>query len=345
MVSRPQPGVTGKRDRMFAGEPINTTENRAVLHIALRNRSNRADPRRRQGCDAGCQARARRYAAISPTASARARSPRRTARRITDVVNIGIGGSDLGPAMTTLALAPYHDGPRLHFVSNVDGAHLADTLKPLDPATTLFLIASKTFTTIETMTNAHTARALDRQASGRNGGRRAFRRHLDRARQGQGLRHRRRAHLRLLGLGGRALFGVVGDRPAADDRHRAARISPTSSPAPMPWTSISAPRRCEQNLPIILGLIGVWHRNVCGYATRAVIPYDQRLSRLPAYLQQLDMESNGKSVARDGRPARDRDRPGRVGRARHQWPACLLPAHPSGHQRHPGRIPDRGAGA
>ena len=141
--------VAKKRDAMFAGDIINNTEKRAVLHTALRNQS--AAPVMVAGRDVMDDVRG--------VLAAMARfSDEVRASDITDVVNIGIGGSDLGPAMTTLALAPYHEGPRLHYVSNVDGAHIADTLKTLNPATTLFLIASKTFTTIETMTNAKTAR-------------------------------------------------------------------------------------------------------------------------------------------------------------------------------------------
>src|SRR5205085_7129689 len=150
-------GVESLRDRMFAGEPINVTENRAVLHIALRNRSNR--PILVDGKDVmpevnGTLDRMRSFAARVRDGTASAGD----GERFTDVVNIGIGGSDLGPAMATLAMRPYHDGPRLHFVSNIDSAHLADTIAGLDPGTTLFLIASKTFTTIETMTNAQSAR-------------------------------------------------------------------------------------------------------------------------------------------------------------------------------------------
>ena len=141
--------VARKRDAMFAGAIINTTEGRAVLHTALRNQSK--SPVMVAGKDVMPEVRGVLAAMAKFAEGVRA-------SEITDVVNIGIGGSDLGPAMTTLALAPYHDGPRLHYVSNVDGAHIADTLKTLNPATTLFLIASKTFTTIETMTNAKTAR-------------------------------------------------------------------------------------------------------------------------------------------------------------------------------------------
>ena len=156
--------------------------------------------------------------------------------------------------------------------------------------------------------------------------------------QGRRLRHRRRAHLRLLGLGRRPLFGVVGDRPVADDRHRAGRTSARSSPAAGRWTSISARRRSPSNMPVILGLIGIWYRNVMGFPVYAVLPYDQRLKRLPAYLQQLDMESNGKRVHLDGATVVRRHRPDRLRRAGHQRPARLLPADPPGHRRDPGAI-------
>lgn len=291
--------VEGKRARMFAGEAINVTENRAVLHVALRNRSNR--PVKAGGRDVmpdvnEVLARMSEFSDGVRSGSVAAAD----GKRFTDVVNIGIGGSDLGPAMATLALAPYHEGPRLHFVSNVDGAHIADTMKALDPARTLFLIASKTFTTIETMTNAHTARrwissALDEQAVGAHFA--AISTALDKV-KAFGI-----APERTFGfwdwVGGRySVWSAIGlpvmiaigpgnfgrflDGAHAMDEH--------FSRAP-----------AEHNLPLILGLIGIWHRDICGYATRAIIPYEQRLSRFPAYLQQLDMESNGKSVTRSGR--------------------------------------------
>ncbi|RYE28540.1 MAG: glucose-6-phosphate isomerase, partial [Hyphomicrobiales bacterium] len=149
--------VEAKRDAMFAGEPINTTEGRAVLHTALRNQSGR--PVKVDGVDVMPEVNA-----VLERMSAFAQGIRSgtiaaaDGERFSDVVSIGIGGSDLGPVMATLALAPYQDGPRLHYVSNVDGAHIADTLAKLDPARTLVIVASKTFTTIETMTNAATAR-------------------------------------------------------------------------------------------------------------------------------------------------------------------------------------------
>ena len=149
-------GVAAKRDAMFAGEKINETEGRAVLHIA--QRADDAAVIELDGVDVMPALRETRARAYAFAEAVRSGAFTGQGGRITDVVNIGIGGSDLGPAMATLALEPFHDGPRLHYVSNVDGAHIGDTLERLDPATTLVIVASKTFTTIETMTNAETAR-------------------------------------------------------------------------------------------------------------------------------------------------------------------------------------------
>ena len=287
-------GVAAKRDAMFAGAIINTTEGRAVLHTALRNRANAlvlVDGRDvMPGVNAVLAAMARFAGEVRKSS-------------ITDVVNIGIGGSDLGPAMTTLALAPHHDGPRLHFVSNVDGAHIYDTLKTLDAKTTLFLIASKTFTTIETMTNARTARKwiagkLGESAVGDHFA--AISTAIPKVKE-FGI-----SEDRIFGfwdwVGGRySIWSAIGlplmiaigpenfgrflDGGHAMDQHfRAAPVL--------------------ENLPMLMGLLGVWHRNICNHPSRAIIPYDQRLSRFPAYLQQLDMESNGKRVRKDGTPAR-----------------------------------------
>ncbi len=292
--------VEQRRAAMFAGEAINATEGRAVLHTALRNRSGRAV--KVDGADVMGDVQA--VLAAMATFADGIRSGRiagATGGRITDVVNIGIGGSDLGPAMATLALAPYHDGPRAHYVSNVDGAHIADTLKGLDPASTLFIIASKTFTTIETMTNAETARRWIASALGED----AVSAHfaavstaLDKV-AAFGI-----AEDRVFGfwdwVGGRySMWSAIGlpvmiaigpenfgrllDGANAMDRH--------FETAPL-----------QDNLPMMLGLVGYWHRVVCDHPARAVIPYDQRLARLPAYLQQLDMESNGKGVTLDGTP-------------------------------------------
>ncbi|GEO83568.1 MULTISPECIES: glucose-6-phosphate isomerase [Alphaproteobacteria] len=293
-------GVAEKRDAMFAGKAINFTEGRAVLHTALRNRTN--TPVLVEGRDVmpdvnAVLAATGRFAEGIRTGKLKGA----TGKSITDVVNIGIGGSDLGPAMTTLALAPFHDGPRLHFVSNVDGAHIADTLKPLSAETTLFVVASKTFTTIETMTNAQTARRFVADTLGEG----AVGKHfaavstaLDKV-AAFGIDSERvfgfwdwvggrysiwsAIGLPLMIAIGEQNFGRFLDGGHAMDQHFR-----------------SAPFR--KNLPMLLGSIGAYHRNVLNYQTRAILPYDQRLVRFPAYLQQLDMESNGKSVTVDGKP-------------------------------------------
>ncbi|MBB4063887.1 glucose-6-phosphate isomerase [Gellertiella hungarica] len=300
-------GVAEKRDQMVSGAPINFTEGRSVLHTALRNRSNR--PVMVDGRDVmpdvngvlsamGVFADAIRSGALRGA----------TGKPITDVVNIGIGGSDLGPVMATLALAPFHDGPRLHFVSNVDGAHVADTLKVLSAETTLFIVASKTFTTIETMTNAQTARRFIAEALGEA----AVRHHFAAV---------------STALSKVADFGIEEDRVFGFWDWVGGRYSI--------WSAIGLPlmiaigpedfgrfldgahamdRHFEtapfrENLPMLLGLLGYYQRNVLGYPSRAILPYDQRLSRFPAYLQQLDMESNGKSVTIDGKPVEGRSGP------------------------------------
>ncbi|MEL6922096.1 MAG: glucose-6-phosphate isomerase, partial [Pseudomonadota bacterium] len=290
--------VETRRDAMFAGEKINTTEDRAVLHTALRNRSDAPIMVDGEDVMPGINAVLEAMSAFCSQVRA-GKTVGSTGKRINDIVNIGIGGSDLGPAMAVRALAPYHDGPACHFVSNVDGADMADTLKLLDPETTLFVIASKTFTTIETMTNAQTARAWLVEALGDE----AVNAHfcavstaLDKVAD-FGI-----AHDRVFGfwdwVGGRySLWGAIGlpimmaigadgfgkflDGAHSIDQHF------TSAPL-------------DQNLPVMLGLIGWWHRVACGCSSRAIIPYDQRLSRFAAYLQQLDMESNGKGVTVNG---------------------------------------------
>jgi glucose-6-phosphate isomerase len=293
-------GVAARRDAMFAGEKINQTEDRAVLHTALRNRS--GNPVLVDGQDVMPDVTAVLDAMADFSDSIRSGDiAGADGQPFTDVVNIGIGGSDLGPAMTTLALAPYHDGPALHYVSNVDGAHIADTLADLDPATTLIIVASKTFTTIETMTNARTARkwiadTLGEDAVGDHFA--AVSTALDKV-AAFGI-----DESRVFGfwdwVGGRySIWSAIGlplmiaigpdafneflDGAHAMDRHFAE--TPLAS-----------------NLPVLMGLVGVWNRDILGYSARAVLPYDQRLSRLPAYLQQLDMESNGKRVKLSGEP-------------------------------------------
>ena len=293
-------GVEDQRDRMFAGEAINTTEGRAVLHTVLRAAPGadiRVDgenvvPQVHAVLDSmGVFSDGLRDGSICGA----------TGKTFTDVVNIGIGGSDLGPVMATLALAPYHDGPRLHFVSNVDGAHIADTLYGLDPETTLIIVASKTFTTIETMTSAATAREFIVAKLGES----AVAQHfaavstaLDKVAK-FGLDENRvfgfwdwvGGRYSLWSAIGLPLMIAIGKENFAQFLAGARAMDTHFKDAPV-----------GKNLPMLLGLIGIWHRLVCGYPSRAIIPYEQRLSRFPAYLQQLDMESNGKSVGLDGKP-------------------------------------------
>ena len=293
-------GVAAKREEMFSGVAINFTENRAVLHTALRNRSN--TPVLVDGKDVMPDVNAV-LAAMGKFADGIRSGALKgsTGKAITDVINIGIGGSDLGPVMATLALAPFHDGPRSHFVSNIDSAHIADILKLVKPETTLFIVASKTFTTIETMTNAQTARKFIADALGEA----AVQHHfaavstaLDKV-SAFGIDSQRvfgfwdwvggrysiwsAIGLPLMIAVGPENFGKFLDGAHAMDNH--------FRKAPF-----------KENLPMLLGVIGFCHRNVLGYTTRAILPYDQRLSRFPAYLQQLDMESNGKGVTIDGTP-------------------------------------------
>ena len=172
----------------------------------------------------------------------------------------------------------------------------------LDPATTLFIVASKTFTTDETMTNAAFGARLDRRCAGRRGGARPFRGALDQPQGLRRLRHPPGPHLRVLGLGRRPLLGLVGHRPAGRHRRRLSTISRRSCAAPTRWTSISSRPRSRRTCRSSWALLGVWYRNAWGFSTHAVLPYDQRLSRFAAYLQQQDMESNGKSVTLEGKP-------------------------------------------
>jgi glucose-6-phosphate isomerase len=290
--------VEAWRDRMFAGEPINETERRAVLHVALRAGA-AAGAMVGEGAAREIEGVAGRLAGFAEGVRGGALSG--TGGPFRDVVNLGIGGSDLGPAMATSALRPYATGPRLHFVSNVDSAHLADTLAGLDPGRTLILVASKTFTTIETMTNAQTARAWIVEALGEA----AVGRHF----------------AALSAAVPKAVaFGIPAERVFGFWDWVGGRYSVWSAIGLPVMMSIgtegfgaflagarridehfcSAP--VEQNLPMLLGLLNVWQRAVCGAASRAVLPYDQRLARLPAFLQQLEMESNGKRVTMAGTP-------------------------------------------
>ncbi|MBL6946125.1 MAG: glucose-6-phosphate isomerase [Rhodospirillales bacterium] len=292
-------GVEDWRAKMLSGERINFTEDRAVLHTALRNRSSRAIVI--DGEDVMPKVNAVLDQMRGFTDAVRSGDWKgATGKRITDVVNIGIGGSDLGPAMATIALTPYHPKDmRFHFVSNVDGTHMAETLKNIDPESALFIIASKTFTTQETLTNAMTARAWLVDALGND----AVGRHF------VALSTNTEA-VTAFGIdaanmfefwdwvGGRySLWSAIG-LPLAIAIGMDGFEQFLSGGHAMDEHFANAP--LEANLPVILALMGIWYSNFFGAQACAVLPYDQYLCRFPAYLQQLDMESNGKYVNRDG---------------------------------------------
>ena len=294
-------GVPAAIERMFGGEKINATEDRAVLHVALRNRSGRAVEV--DGADVmpaveAVLERMRRFCGALESGEWRGH----TGKRITDVVNVGIGGSDLGPKMVAEALEPYwRDGVRAHFVSNVDGAHLATTLADLDPATTLFIVVSKTFTTQETLANARSAREWLLAAASEE---EAVRRHFVAvSTNGSAVAEfgidpenmfeiwdwvgGRYSTWSAVGLAVAAVIGMdrfeefLAGGHAMDEHFRTAPL--------------------DENLPAILALLGIWYGELFDAHAHAVLPYDQLLHRFPAHLQQLDMESNGKTVDLEGR--------------------------------------------
>ncbi|MFN3170739.1 MAG: glucose-6-phosphate isomerase [Hyphomicrobiales bacterium] len=290
--------VEDARDAMLRGDPINTTEGRAVLHTALRG----GDWAPMQALEEIGLEKSRFLSFAEDVRSGVIAAS--DGAPFEHVINIGIGGSDLGPAMAVRALAPFYDGPKVHFLSNVDGAHAVDILAKLDPRRTLVLVASKTFTTIETLTNAQTVRAWLAQTLGDD--------HVGK-------------HLAALSTNAEATaaFGIEEDRVfgfwdyvggryslwsaiglplalAIGAKHFEAFLAGAHA---MDTHFASAP--LADNLPVILALIGVWRRNALGLVGHAVIPYEERLARFPAYLQQMDMESNGKRVKTDGSPAND----------------------------------------
>ena len=296
-----QAGVVEARDAMFAGDKINATEHRSVLHMALRNRSGR--PMRVDGVDVMPEINA--VLAKMKDFSHRIHSGEwrgATGKRIASVVNIGIGGSDLGPVMVTEALKPYQrPGLAVRFISNVDGSHAAEVLKLCDPETTLFIVASKTFTTQETITNALTARDWLVEQLGPD----AVARHfvalstntkavaefgIDTANMFEfwdwvGGRYSLWSAIGLsiaVAVGFNWFEDLLNGAHAMDEHFRTQPLA--------------------ANMPVILALLGVWSGNFLGAEAYAVLPYDQYLHRLPAYLQQLDMESNGKGTAKDGSP-------------------------------------------
>ena len=292
--------VAGWAKKMFSGEKINITEGRAVLHIALRNRAN--TPILVDGKDVMPEV--NRVLDHMREFSEAIRSGEwkgYTGKKITDFVNIGIGGSDLGPVMVTEALKPYgEDGPRAHFVSNVDGTQMVETLKELSPETTLFIVASKTFTTQETLTNAHSARdwflaeAKDEKAVAKHfvalstNEKEVSKFGIDTANMFEFWDW----------VGGRySLWSAIGLSIALSIGYENFTELLAGAHA-MDQHFLTAPP--EKNLPLTLGLIGLWYNDFFGAHTEAILPYDQYMHRFPAYFQQGDMESNGKGVTREG---------------------------------------------
>ena len=284
--------------RMFGGEKINSTEQRAALHIALRS----DQPVFAGGIDVSPEVKRvlkqmERFAIAVHSGARKGYS----GKMFTDIVNIGIGGSDLGPVMVTEALKPYRlNGIRPHFISNIDGAQLSETLHHLDPATTLFIVASKTFTTQETLTNAHSARKWFIE---RGGGESDIAQHFVAV-------STNRAAVEKFGIdpvnmfefwdwvGGRySLWSAIG-LPIALAVGMDNFYALLAGARAMDQHFATAP--LEKNLPVMLGLIGIWQINFFGATSHAVLPYDQSLHRFPAYLQQLEMESNGKRTTRSG---------------------------------------------
>ena len=291
-------------ERMFSGEKINVTEHRAVLHVALRNRSN--SPVIVDGTDVMPEVNKVLQHMRDFTDSVRSGAWKGfTGLPITDVVNIGIGGSDLGPVMVTEALKHYgHEKISVHFVSNVDGTHIVETLDDLEPETTLFIIASKTFTTQETMLNAQSAkkwfmeRANDPSAIAKH-----FVAVSTNANEVSAFGIDTKNMFEFWDwVGGRySLWSAIGLSIALYiGMDRFEELLGGAHDMDLHFRTAPA----EQNIPTILGLLGVWYNNFFGAESHAIIPYDQYLHRFAAYLQQGDMESNGKGVTREGSPVR-----------------------------------------
>jgi len=294
-------GLEEKRAALFAGDLVNVTEHRSAMHMALRNLTDR--PMIAEGRDVMPEVLAERKKVFAfAEALRKGEIKSASGAPFTDIVNIGIGGSDLGPAMAGRALSPFVSPKlKLHFVANVDGADLGDTLAPLPLATTLFIICSKTFTTLETMTNAAAARQLVAEKLGEA----AVADHFCAV---------------STDLEKVAAFGIKPDRIFGFWDYVGGRLSVWSSIGLSVAIGIGAEKfeklllggqdidthfrdtPLEKNGPVLMALLGIWYRNIWGYASHAVIPYDQRMARFPAYLQQLEMESNGKSVGLDGTP-------------------------------------------
>jgi glucose-6-phosphate isomerase len=297
-----QQGVEQWRDKMFSGsKELNGTEDRAVLHVALRNRSKRPIMVDGQDVTPGVEA----VLAKMRKFTDRVRSgdwKGHTGKTITDVVNIGIGGSDLGPVMATEALRPYwKPGLNVHFVSNVDGTHIAETCKRLDPERTLFIVASKTFTTQETLSNATSAKTW--LLGGLKAGNEAVAKHFvalstnakEVSKFGIDVENMFEfwdwvgGRYSLWSAIGLSIATVIGMDNFVELLQGGHDMDEHFRTAPL-----------HENLPVILGMLGVWYHNFFGAETHAILPYDQYMHRFAAYFQQGDMESNGKSVDRQG---------------------------------------------
>lgn len=302
--------VEAKRDAMYRGDKINITENRAVLHTALRNNPNNknkeiyVDGKNVMPDISEVLEKMKLFSEAIRNGEILSS----TNEKFTDVINIGIGGSHLGPQMVAQALTPYQDGPKVHFVSNIDSSHLSDTLKTLNPATTLIIVASKTFTTIETMTNANSAKKWLQKTLGEKNADLHF------AALSTALEKTKAFGIsddRVFGfwdwVGGRysiwsaiglSVMIAIGSKNFSEFLNGAHEMDEHFKNTPL-----------EENMPVILGLIGIWHTNICSYATRAILPYDERLSSFTSYVQQLDMESNGKRVSSDGKELYEKSGP------------------------------------
>ncbi len=331
-------GLEERRDAMFAGEKINSTEKRAVLHVALRA------PREAKILVDGADVVPDVHEVLDHMAefAERVRSGEWqgfTGKRIRNVVNIGIGGSDLGPVMAYEALRHYSQRDlTFRFVSNVDATDFVEATQDLDAAETLFIVASKTFTTQETMTNARTARAWLLEQLGDE---KAVANHFVAVSTNAG-------EVGKFGIDTANMFGFwdwVGGRYSMDS---AIGLSTMIAIGPGNFRALlygfhtmdthfrTAP--LERNIPVLMGLLAVWYNNFLGAETQAVLPYDQYLKRFPAYLQQLTMESLGKSTTLRGAPGGLPDGADLLGRAGHERAALVLPAHPPGDQADPLRL-------
>lgn len=275
------------KEKMFSGDAINNSEERAVLHTALRGSV--SDDIEIDGENVSA------FVAKTLTQIKSLSYKIRNDKMFTDIVNIGVGGSDIGPHMVCEAMAPFADGPRVHFISNVDGAHLSRTLDQLTPEKTLFIVSSKSFTTLETIVNAKSAKAwlgalpthehliaiTENEEEAVNFG--VASQHVIPMRSWIGGRYSLWSGIGVsiaLSIGYEGFEKLLSGAHSMDQHFKAAPV--------------------ENNIPVLMALIGIWHRNFCDYDAQAIIPYAQNLNHFPAYIQQIDMESNGKSVDRDG---------------------------------------------